>query len=126
MTLQIADLLAVGGIVLGSSLAVVGGALVCLKSELSAFRSEFHTGIQTVRTEIPSPRSETQAGLHDPRAELRLLNSKLDAFTEAIIASGLICHSRARPSEPDPSTATVGWPVAPNPATADSLFMLEP
>ena len=106
MTLQIADLLAIGVIFLGSSLAVVGSALVCLKSELSAFRTEFHAGIQDPQTEIPVRRTETRPGLQDLQAEIRLLDARVDALTEAILATGLICHLRSPKSEPDAPTVT--------------------
>ena len=67
MTLQMGDLLSIGGIVLGSSLAVAGSALVCLKSDLRALRTE------------------TRAGFQDLRADIRLLKAKVDALTRTIL-----------------------------------------
>ena len=72
MTLQMGDLLAIGGIVLGSSLAVAGGALVCLKSDLRALRTE------------------TRAGFQDLRVDIRLLKAKVDALTQTILRGALV------------------------------------
>ena len=71
MTLETADLLAIAGIVLPLLLAVVGGTLAWLKSDIRDLRTE--------------SRAETQA----LRAEIRAVNGRVDMLTQAILASAL-------------------------------------
>ena len=72
MTLETADLLAIAGVVLPILLAVVGGALAWMKSDIRDLRTEMRADMQDLRTEI------------------RAVNSKVDALTQAILASALI------------------------------------
>ncbi len=71
VTLETADLLAIAGIVLPLLLAVVGGTLAWLKSDIRDLRTE--------------SRAETQA----LRAEIRAVNGRVDVLTQAILASAL-------------------------------------
>ncbi|MDE2902144.1 MAG: hypothetical protein OXP73_03850 [Chloroflexota bacterium] len=64
MTLETADLLAIAGIVLPLLLAVVGGTLAWLKSDIRDLRTE-------------------------TRAEIRAINARVDVLTQAIFASAL-------------------------------------
>jgi len=71
VTLETADLLAIVGIVLPLLLAVVGGTLACLKSDIRDLRTE--------------SRAETQA----LRAEIRAVNERVDILTQAILTRAL-------------------------------------
>ena len=64
MTLETADLLAIAGIVLALLLAVVGGPLAWLKSDIRDLRTE-------------------------TRTEIRAVNARVDVLTQAIFASAL-------------------------------------
>lgn len=64
VTLETADLLAIAGIVLPLLLAVVGGTLAWLKSDIRDLRTE-------------------------TRAEIRAVNARVDVLTQAIFASAL-------------------------------------
>ena len=76
MTLQIADLLAIAGIIAFPVLPfVVAGALALLKSDIRDLRTETRADIEGLRSEV--------------RAEVRALDAKVDALTQAVRASAL-------------------------------------
>ncbi len=83
MTLETADLLAIAGVVLPILLAVGGGALAWMKSDIRDLRTEMRADMQDLRAEI-------RADMQDLWAEMRAVNSKVDALTQAILASALI------------------------------------
>ena len=56
-------------------LAVVGGTLAWLKSDIRNLRTETRADMQALRTEV--------------RAEIRAVDAKVDALTQAILASAL-------------------------------------
>ncbi len=86
MTLETADLLAIAGIVLTLLLAAMGGTLAWLKSDIRDLRTE------------------TRADMRDLRAEIRAVDAKVDALTQAILASAL-----AR--DPLPTSSETGAPA---------------
>lgn len=105
MTLETADLLAIAGVVLPILLAVGGGALAWMKSDIRDLRTEMRADMQDLRAEIRADmqdlwaemradmqklRTETHADMQDLRTEIRAVNSKVDALTQAILASALI------------------------------------
>jgi hypothetical protein len=83
VTLETADLLAIAGVVLPILLAVGGGALAWMKSDIRDLRTEMRADMQDLRAEI-------RADMQDLWAEMRAVNSKVDALTQAILASALI------------------------------------
>ena len=83
MTLETADLLAIAGVVLPILLAVGGGALAWMKSDIRDLRTEMRADMQDLRAEI-------RADMQKLRTEIRAVNSKVDALTQAILASALI------------------------------------
>jgi chromosome segregation ATPase len=116
VTLETADLLAIAGVVLPILLAVGGGALAWMKSDIRDLRTEMRADMQDLRAEIRADmqdlwaemradmqklrtethadmqdlRTETHADMQDLRTEIRAVNSKVDALTQAILASALI------------------------------------
>ena len=85
VTLETADLLAIAGIVLPLLLAVMGGTLAWLKSDI-----------------------------RDLRAETRAVNTRVDVLTQAILASALVRNPPTGPSEtaaPSPATGTQSTPA---------------
>ncbi len=101
MTLQIADLLAIAGIIALPVLPfVVAGALALLKSDIRDLRTETRADIERLRT-------EGRADRKDLRAEIRLLDARVDALAQAILASALARDPLANASEagaPSPKT----------------------
>ena len=73
MTLETADLLAISGIVLGSMLAVVGGALAWLRADI--------------------------AKLDDRQ---RATDAKVDSLTQTLLASALVRSPISSPPDPPP------------------------
>lgn len=77
MTLETADLLAIAGIVFGSMLAVVGGALAWLRADIAALNDS-----------------------------LRATGAKVDALIQVVLAGALARDSKANslgPSRGDPA-----------------------
>ena len=101
MTLQIADLLAIAGIIALPVLPfVVAGALALLKSDIRDLRTETRADMQALRTEARADRE----GL---RAEIRAVNAKVESLTQAIRTSALAHHPLATASKsgaPSPTT----------------------
>ena len=113
MTLDVADLLAIAGVVFGPLLLIGGGALAWLRADirnlradLSDLRTESHTGISDLRT-------ETQAALNDLRTEIRATNARLDTLTQIILTSALAHGQPTAPPEAVPQSET---PRQPTPA----------
>jgi chromosome segregation ATPase len=94
VTLETADLLAIAGVVLPILLAVGGGALAWMKSDIRDLRTEMRADMQDLRAEIRADMqdlwAEMRADMQKLRTEIRAVNSKVDALTQAILASALI------------------------------------
>ena len=119
MTLDIADLLAIVGVVFGPLLLIGGGALAWLRADirnlradLSDLRTESHTGISDLRTDTQAAlndlRTETQAALNDLRTEIRATNARLDTLTQIILTSAL---AHGQPTAPTRGRSAVGNPA---------------
>ena len=84
-------------------LAVVGGALAWMKSDIRDLRTETRADIQNLRAETRAEmqelRTEVRTEMQDLRAELRSVNAKVDALTQAILASALVRDPVAATSE---------------------------
>ena len=96
MTLDIADLLAIAGVVFGPLLLIGGGALAWLRADirnlradLSDLRTESHTGISGLRTDTQAAlndlRTDTQAALNDLRTETQAALNDLRTETQAAL-----------------------------------------
>ena len=96
MTLDIADLLAIAGVVFGPLLLIGGGALAWLRADirnlradLSDLRTESHTGISGLRTDTQAAlndlRTDTQAALNDLRTDTQAALNDLRTETQAAL-----------------------------------------
>ena len=91
MTLQIADLLAIAGIIALPLLPfVVAGALALLKSAIQDLRTETRADIERLRT-------EGRADRKDLRAEIRAVNAEVESLAQAICTSSLVRATRWPP-----------------------------
>ncbi len=94
MTLDIADLLAIAGVMFGPLLLIGGGALAWL------------------RADIRSLRTETQTAINDLRTEIRATNARLDALTQIILTSAL---AYGQPPDPPKAVPRPETPRQPTP-----------
>ena len=105
MTLDIADLLAIAGVMFGPLLLIGGGALAWLRADIRSLRTETQAAINDLRT-------ETQTAINDLRTEIRATNARLDALTQIILTSAL---SYGQPPDPPEAVPRPETPRQPTP-----------